>query len=72
MTVEALQHLFLEKSWKKTIFYVLSTISKGELIKDKTDDSFLGLEAMINICSREKINGGANFDAKNCERTSRD
>jgi len=47
----------LRKILEKTIFYVLSTNDKSELIKDKTDDSFLGLEAMINICSREKING---------------
>lgn len=47
----------LRKILEKIIFYVLSTNDKGELIKDKTDGSFLGLEAMISICSREKIKG---------------
>ena len=41
----------LRKILEKTIFYVLSTNGKGDLIKD------LGLEALINLCSKEKIKG---------------
>lgn len=45
----------LRKILEKAIFYVFSTNGKSSLLK--TTSKTLGLEAMINLCSTEKING---------------
>lgn len=46
----------LRKILEKAIFHVLANNGKVDLIKTQ-DGTFIGLEAMINLCSREKLKG---------------
>ncbi len=46
----------LRKILEKAIFYVFVTNNKADLLKDK-NGNLLGLQDMVNLCTREKING---------------
>lgn len=46
----------LRKILEKTIFHVLASNGKVDLTKNK-DGTFMGLDSMINLCSREKLKG---------------
>ncbi len=47
----------LRKILEKTIFFVFAKNNKTHLIKNKTNNQFIGLDSMIDLVSREKING---------------
>lgn len=57
----------LRKILEKAIFYVFTTHNKVECLKDK-NDCFLGLEAMINTCKKEKIKGIPVLLPKNADK----